>query len=399
MKILHIVSTYIPAYEYGGPIESVHALNKGLLGCGLDITVYTTDLGISEKPSIFWDKKKDVSRNIDGVRVYYFPITNSKREYSEEMEKKLKMLKPGDFDLIHITSVFLAVSRLGSYYARKNNIPYIISPRGSLMEAPLQKNFLKKKIYIKFFEAKYLKGASGIHFTSEKEKREYVAGSLPMIKKSCVIANPVDTFAFSKFRPSNFREDFGIPNDAPLILFLGRINWKKGFDTLIPAWRIVIEEFPRARLVIAGPDDGNYLSDVKRMIRKESIAVESILFTGLLTDSIKIGALQHADMFVLPSYSENFGMAVAEAMYFGKPVIITPEVGISDLVKHNAAGRVVSKAPKPFSNAIIELIRNRYLREQLGAKGKEVVLRYFSPRRIGEQMLGFYEEIIESYKK
>jgi len=148
MKILHIVPTYVPAYRYGGPIESVHNLNVGLVKAGADVTVYTTNIdgfGVLDMPL-----NREI--NMDGVKIWYFPITFRPWQYSYNLHKFL-VKNAENFDLIHITSVFLSISTLGAYYAKKLKKPYVISPRGNLMISPLNKGrmkWFKKWLYILF---------------------------------------------------------------------------------------------------------------------------------------------------------------------------------------------------------------------------------------------------------
>src|SRR3989344_2837409 len=151
MKILHIIPTYVPAFRYGGPILSVHNLNKWLVKQGVDVTVYTTN--IDGKGTLDVPTNREVL--LDGVKVYYFPITSRVWQYSYELHRALAK-NAGLFDLVHITSIFLSASSLGSYYAKKFNKPYIISPRGSLMKEPLGKKPLKKNPYLSLIEKRNL---------------------------------------------------------------------------------------------------------------------------------------------------------------------------------------------------------------------------------------------------
>ena len=136
MKILHVVPSYLPAYRYGGPIESVHALNKYLVRAGSDVSVYTT--AIDGPKDLDVPLGRPVDR--DGVKVFYFKPGHPRSWfYSPQMAVALRE-HAREFDIMHITSVFLAASTLGARSARAAGKPYIISPRGSLMRAPLEKS-------------------------------------------------------------------------------------------------------------------------------------------------------------------------------------------------------------------------------------------------------------------
>lgn len=285
MKILHIIPTYFPAHRYGGPIKSVHELNKWLVKKGADVTVYTTNLdgeGVLDVPL-----GREVI--IDGVKVYYFPITFRSWQYSRLLHCALaKNIK--DFDLIHITSVFLAASTLGAYYAKKFKKPYIISPRGSLMKKPLaRKSSLKKKIYLNLIEKRNLKDAI-IHFTTEIEKEEYLKAGFPL-KNFIIISNGLDIEEFNKkVAPGFFRQKFGISCDKEIVLFLSRLSWKKGLDTLIPAFTKVTEKNSKAILVLAGGDDEGYKKEIEKQIANSKLRSGKVIFTGMIGGDDKIAA-------------------------------------------------------------------------------------------------------------
>jgi|SRR3989344_1442008 len=388
MKILHIVPTYVPAYRYGGPIKSVHYLNKWLVKKGIDVTVYTTNLN--------GDKLLNVPLNretlINGVKVHYFPITWKSWEYSFALHQALaKNIK--DFDLIHITSVFLSVSTLGAFYARKFHKPYIISPRGSLMKEPLgMKSNIKKKIYISLFEKRNLRNANVIHFTAESEKEEYIKAGFPL-KKSMVISNGLDPdeLAITKNK-INFREKYGIGLDKKIVLSLGRINWKKGFDTLIPVFAGILKKEPNAVLVIVGEDDG-YKKTVQSLIVNYQLQGK-VIFTGILVDEEKIAVYKESNVFVLLSYSENFGMAVVEAMYFGLPIVMTKAVGIASDIIRCGAGIVINKNERSCIDAILKLLNNSIIAKKNSEQGKKLVANQFMMPKIVEKFIDTYKNLL-----
>lgn len=389
MKILHIIPTYKPAYSAGGPTWSVHALNKKLVKKGVDVTVYTTNKFIEDKVPI------NRVVNVDGVKVFYFPTSHPRKwEYSKKLRKSLKE-SIEEFDLIHITSVFLSASTCGAYYAIKNDIPYIISPRGALMKGAVEnRNTFIKKLYLNLTEKRSLKNASGIHFTTQDEKEEYKELGLPL-SNPIVIPNGLEEEEFDyNIKEGKFREKYNISKDKKIILFLSRVNWKKGLDALIPSFNKVLKEYKDAVLVVAGGDDkDNYLSKVKEMVRKHNLE-DKVIFTGMILDEEKVSAYQDADVFALPSYSENFGIVVAEAMYFGLPIVTTPNVGISNIVEDYNTGFVVEKDVKRVSSAILKIIKNRELSEEMSKNGKRATEKEFSMGSVAEKWIESYNKII-----
>jgi glycosyltransferase involved in cell wall biosynthesis len=410
MKILHLISFYLPAYSTGGPIASVHNLNKYLVQRGARVVVYTTNLG-GEKTM---DVPLNTAVNLDGVEVWYFPVNSfwKKWEYSPMLRRKLyDTLK--DFDVVHIDSIFRATSFWGGYYSQKMNRPYVISPRGGLMREPLQKGFfknLKKRFYISLIEKKNLANAAAIHFTCEKERDEYLASSLPL-KKAIIIPNGFSPEEFnagtsdvpnidvnartSDVQKLDFRQRFGISTDKKIILFLARLHPIKGLDTLIPSFAEVLKKEPNAILVLAGPDEKNYKKEIELEIRNWKLEInKDIVFAGMLVGEDKISALQESDVFVLPSYSECLPMAVVEAMSFSLPVVITKNVGISPSVEKAGAGIVIDKDEKQLAEAILKILNNSKLAKEMGERGRKLVEAEFSAEKAAERWIEEYSKLL-----
>lgn len=413
MKILHIIPTYRPAFNRGGPIVSVHNLNKWLARKGVDVTVYTTDIDTNGKTPLAYEKNGFVENGIelDGVKIFYFRASFPKIweywrvgilpaflprhwEYSRDLHKALQQ-NIAKFDLIHITSTFLFASILGAYYAKKYKKPYIISLRGNIMEPLELKGAIKKKLYIHLIEKKALQNAI-IHCSVPAEREHYERYKL-LYKDFIIIPNGIDpdelNVSLSQDDHINFQKKYNINPDDKIALFLGRLNWKKGLDTLISAFVEVIKKEPRALLLLAGADEKGYQSKVEAWIKKHHIG-NRVRFTGELLGKDKISALTESNTFVLPSYSENFGMAVVEAMYCGLPVVITSNVGIAPYIEKAKAGFVVLKEPKDVARAILRLFRNPNEQKDMGMNGKQLVEREFVMSQIIDQWITTYQELI-----
>ncbi len=388
MKILHVIPTYLPSVHSRGVIDSMHFLNKRLAQRGVDVSVYTTNRdgvgGVMDVPT-------GSEVKIDGVRVIYCKSTFLRRWYYSGDMRKLLAKTAADFDVIHITSVFLAQSVLGAHYARKFNRPYVITPHGSLMKIPLSMHVWLKRIYIQFIERMNIKHAV-MHFTTETEQKEFVEAGF-VCKKMFVVPNAFESETIAgNIERGTFRKKFGIPLDAPVALFLGRLARIKGFDTLIPAFAEVVKKLPRAVLVLAGPDDKGYLSEINSLISEYGIA-KSVVFTGMIVGGEKRSAYLDSDVFVAPSYSENFGMAIVEAMYYGIPVIVSEGVGISPLIVRTDAGIVIKKNVGELSAAIMRLISDVSLRKKMGHTGKLLIEEEFSPKSVADKFIIEYNRL------
>jgi len=383
----------LPAKLASGAIKPTHYLNKALVEKGIEVVVYTMNIDGNKKLDVPLGKEV----NLDGVKVFYFPMTFRPWQYSYKLHQALaKSVK--DFDLIHITSVFLSVSTLGAYYAKKFNKPYIISPHGSLMNEPLRNRNTKKQIYISLIERKNLTDASAIHFTVETEKEEYIKAGLSL-KETIIIPNGLDIEEFNTITrdsATHFKEKFGIAPDKKIILFLGRLHRIKGLDTLIPAFAEIIKKEPKTVLVLAGPDDENYKREVLKFIDEVNLRTSDIVFTGMLVGEDKTAVYKESDVFVLPSYSENFGMVVVEAMYSCLPVVITKYVGIAPEIIKNNAGIVIKKSEKELTEAILKILNNPALAQKMGESGKRLVETEFSPGKIADKWIEKYKNIIKN---
>jgi glycosyltransferase involved in cell wall biosynthesis len=285
------------------------------------------------------------------------------------------------FDLAHLHSVFLWPTAATAAAARRLGIPYVISPRGMLVpELIRRKSWFLKRLWIELFERRNLAGAAAVHVTAEIEAADIWRLGL-MVRGFATIPNGIEV-------PPAGTGTGAAPMDAiskPIVLFLGRVNWKKGLDRLIPAMLHV----PDAQLVIAGNDEDGYALQMAALARRHGVA-ERTHFIGPLHGPAKWRAFAAADIFVLPSYSENFGNAVLEAMASGVPVIVTPEVGLARTVSETEAGLVVEGTHEKIGAAIAELLVNPNQRTRMGTAGRAAALKYFSWDGIAAQMEALY---------
>lgn len=392
MKILHVTPAYWPAFEVGGPIQSVHSLSKHLVRLGVEVVVYTTKSGLKNKS--YPPKNKEI--DLDGVKIFYFSSLGYKHYNLSPGLFWVLMCDTRKFDLIHITSIWDSSVSVAAFWARFYGVPYVISPRGSLMREPLlRKSSLRKKIHLALISKRDLKNAAALHFTAESEKMEYLKMGLPS-KRTAVIPNGLDLEDFKaegeKAEPGVFRLRFGIGSDKKIVLFLSRLNWKKGLDTLIPAFARVARSYPETLLVLAGGDDGGYKVEIEKLIDEYALRGE-VIFTGLLIGKDRASAFKASDVFVLPSYSENFGMAVVEAMYYKLPVVITEGVAISEKIREMNAGLVIKKNVDELAEAILRVLKGK-IDSKMIARGKIFVEKEYSSLRAARKMLKEYRAIV-----
>ena len=382
MRILHVVATYYPAVRYGGPIRSVHGLAAGLARRGHDVHVYTTNVDGDRD----LDVPTDQPMALDGVSVHYFPVPALRRLYwAPSLERRLRESIAG-FDVVHIHGVYLWPLLVAARAAARAGVPYVVAPRGQLIrDLIVRKSRWIKTAWIQLFERVTLAQAAAVHVTAETEGSALRELGLSARRIAC-IPNGVD---YPEVHEPLEGGPYGnLPSQY--VLFLSRINWKKGLDRLIQAWQLI----PHLPLVIAGNDDEGYQPRLEELARTLGIA-DRVLFIGAVSDEHKWALYERAQLFVLPSYSENFGNVVAEAMAMACPVVLTPEVGIAPLVRAAGAGVVTEGAPEKLAAAIAELLLDPDRRLEMGRRGAETARMQLSWNGIAETTEALYRELLQ----
>lgn len=390
MRVLHVVPSLSPGF--GGPSIAAFEMCRELAKQGQDVTIFTTDADVKGRLKI----KLNFLFNIDGVKIIYFPV-HLLRHYklSFAMAFALKKHIPS-FDVVHIHSLFQFSTAITAYYCRKYHKPYIIRPLGQLDPFLLRRHRIRKYIYLFLMEQKNLKYASIIHFTSEGERR--LAKNFIRETENAVIPIGIDIEKFINLPPQGtFRLLHPELQGKTVILFLSRINYKKGLDILVDAFKDLAKKYEKLHLIIAGPDSENYGKQVKRWLRHAGL-LDKITFTGLLLGDDKLSVLKDSDIFVLPSYSENFGLAIIEAMISGLPVIISHKVNISTDIIKAGAGLVIKCESKELSQAIEKIINNPKLSTEIIEKAKLLVKDKFSWEIIGRKLIELYHSILSNTK-
>jgi glycosyltransferase involved in cell wall biosynthesis len=381
LRILQVIPAYYPAVRYGGPIRSVHALCASLVRRGHQVSVYTTNIDGNGDSDVPLGRPVDM----DGVLVYYFPVPALRRLFwCPALARQLRGAI-ADFDLVHLHSIFLWPTYIAARVAYRAGVPYVLSPRGSLVGALIRgKSRLVKSAWINLVERRSLARAARLHVTADIEGDEAKALGLKLPEIFCV-PNGVGW-------PSRHLPLAAGPFDSiqrPYALFLSRINRKKGLDRLICAWKWV----PQLALIVAGNDEEDYLPELKALARSEGVA-DRLNFIGSVSDEHKWALYENAEMFILPSYSENFGNVVAEAMAMACPVVVTPEVGLAKFVREVGAGVVTSGEPSILAQAVAELHRDEFRRKRCGALGRQAAIGHLSWEGVGVQMESEYKRIL-----
>ena len=279
-----------------------------------------------------------------------------------------------------------------AHYCRQFRVPYLLRPHGTLDPYIFAHHRPRKFVYERLFELRNLKNAAAVHFTAAEEMelaRRAVPGMKGVVVPLGVHPREYDLDVSTKTSQTSRYSEAGRQS----ILFLGRLNFKKGLDLLVKAFGLVARTRDDVRLILAGPDEDGYSIRVRRWLNEEGI-LSKVRFAGMLIGKEKVALLHGADVFALPSYSENFGLAVVEAMACGLPVVISNRVNIWREVADAKAGIVVNCDAVALADGLMALLDNSKLRRTMGENGQRLVRQRYDWKIAADQMLRIYREIL-----
>lgn len=369
MKVL-IITPYLGSI-YGGTSKIVKELAEGLGRFGVSVDVITTNANGLEKldvPLNKWVKEKY-------YRVKYFSCWHQRDFIVSLPLIKWLSVHIVDYDLVNTNTIFSTVILLVHWVCRWRNISYIMSPHGMLEPWALSYKAWKKRPYYSLFEKPTLQNASAIHVTSSTEASnvKFINLKSPLI----LIPNGIHHYEFESLpSPEIFYQKFPETRNKTLILFLARIDPKKGLDLLAPALARVHTQFPQTYLVVAGPDNTGFLPTAQRYFEQTG-CLDTVIFTGMLTGSLKHAALAAASLYVAPSYSEGFSMSVLEGMASGLPCVITTGCNFPEAAAAKVA-HVVDIDADAIADALIQCLSNPQQAKQMGDRAREFIFQNYT---------------------
>lgn len=386
MKILIVIAGIGPIY--GGPSKIVIELAQALGRQGVLVDVVTTNangLANLDVPLRSWIQKSF-------YRIQYFPrwrIGDYKLSFSLT---KWLFNHVADYDLVHTIAVFSYPVSIAHLACQLHKVPYINNPQGMLEPWALSYKSWKKRIYYRLFERTGLNRANAIQMLNLAEAKnvEPLQLEAPLI----LIPNGINEQEFKELPdPELFYQKFPHTRDKTLILFLARIDPKKGLDLLAPAFARVYAQFPNSHLIIAGPDNIGFLPTVKNYFSQAG-CYDAVTFTGMLTGSLKHAALSAASVYVAPSYSEGFSMSVLEGMASGLPCVITtgcnfPEAGVAQ------AAHVVDISVDQIANTLIDCLARPEQAKAVGNRARKLIFEKYTWAYITSQIQQVYQDITQ----
>jgi glycosyltransferase involved in cell wall biosynthesis len=384
MKILMVVPAL--GEVYGGPSKSVLELTEAIGKQGVSLDIITTNANGSNSldvPLLSWT----ITEN---YRIKYFPYWNfADYKFSWSLTGWL-FQNVGDYDLVHTNAIF-SYPVLPAYWSCQfAKVPYIVTPRGMLEPWALAYKSWKKKLYFNLLEKPALKKASYMQMLASTEAAgiESLALKTPLV----IVPNGIHREDFTSFpSPEIFYREFPETRHKTLIIFLGRIDPKKGLDLLAPAFAQAHAKFPETHLIVAGPDNTGFLSTAESYFMKAGCK-NAVTFTGMLTGTLKYASLAAANIYVAPSYSEGFSMSVLEGMAAGLPCVITTGCNFPEAGMANAAS-IVDINVDQIANALLQLLQEPILAKEMGDRARQFILDNYTWDSIATKMLSIYQDI------
>ncbi len=384
LRIVHALPFFDPATRFGGPIAQLRRVCRSLAQRGHRVRVITTDLDIGPGlPREQWVEK-------DGYKVWY---THAHRlggcapYYAPRVRTPLEACLP-ETDVLHLSLSFTHMNVVARRFAMLRGVPYIYTPRSCLDPVRLGQRKLLKLGFLGLFERRVIRDAAAVHVLTDTELDQVVRQGAD--RNKCVVIPNAAEFEPDTAFPDGvvFRKHFGIADDTPLVLFLGRLHRIKGIDVLVDAFAMARTDLPDAQLVIAGPDEGEQHA-IEQRIRQRGLD-RSVHLVGRVDGDLRLAAFRAADVFALTSYSEGMPNAVLEACAAGTPVLISEQCNLPD-VTACGAGMVVQTEPGPVAAALKAMLTDPRRLAVMGQRGRQMVHERFSSATVIDRLEQMYE--------
>jgi len=379
MKILNICAY---TWAIGGPARIIYDHTTVVLKLGHQVDILS--------PATPGDK---IYPAPEGARVIVCkrtqPISRFFPEFSLELWDFLKK-HIHEYDVVHCHGIW----HFGSVapFLFKNNTPKAITIHGLLDKWAIHHGYWKKKIFGILFQKRFLRKANLIQINNRDELndlRQFLGFQHPNV---AIIPNGMQLAELANLPPKGtFRAKLNLPDGKKLVLFMGRLNIKKGLDLLLPAFKKYMEKYDDALLILAGPDDG-YQAETERFI-KENQLQDKMVMVGMLTGETKKAALADATIFALPSYSEGFSIAALEAMTAGVPALVSDRIGFDGTVAQHQAAHEVPLTVEGVHEGLVKLLQQPAYAETLRQNARKMVETLYDIEIVATNLAKEFEKI------
>lgn len=388
MRVLHVIPSV--SKVHGGPSQALELMEQGLSQAGMSVTTATTD---DDGPSRRLDANHRPTEQ-HGARRHYF---RKRLDFYKVAPSMLPWLwrNVGSFDVVHIHALFSFSSVAAAVVASMRRVPFVVRPLGTLARYGVTtRRPSLKRLSLGLLEAPILRRAAAVHFTSEAEWEE--ARALNLSLRGVVV--PLAAQAGGQGNAQILLRDHPLLRGRQIVLFLSRLDPKKNVENLLKAFAAVAAQRNDLALVIAGNGLPDYVRSLKTLARELGIEPHMV-WLGHVEGAQKDAAFAAADLFVLPSLSENFGIAAVEAMQHGLPCVLGQGVSIAMQVQDVGAGIAVSPDPEAISRALQELLSDGGRRKEMGEKARTFALQEYSTKAMTDRLIELYERIVATHDK
>lgn len=379
MHYLHILPYYLPDVAFGGPVFSASGLCESLVKAGNRVTVYT--IGYQQHETY------PLKQTINGVEVIYFKGDAGRPcQVSRQLWHTLNQTCTR-FDVVHLHTWWNVLIFRSIQLLNKHGVPYIVSPRGMMSDYSFthRKTFVKRH-FQQLLGVRLLQQA-GLHATSQAEAAEMALRTKRNEREIHILPNLLNLSAASSYQSVEGGFTIG---------FLSRLHHKKGIEELLKAVAVTPNI---TELVIGGRgDDTLYEQRLQQLIADLGIA-HKVRFVGWVSDEEKPAFFQQFQVFVLPSFNENFANVVVEAWAAGKPTIVSTGVGISHFVAEYGLGWICEAQAKSISNVLNQAWQQRQLWPTMGTAAIELVNAQFTDERVIAGYIHMYEQVAQQAKQ
>lgn len=386
LKILHYIPVYAPAWQFGGVVLCISQLCEGLVHLGHEVKVFTSNAGLNHQ--LEFPLNQPIIRN--GVEVTYFAQQPGMGINCPGMEQAITA-RAREFDIIHISGVWQRTSGAACKAAKSQGVSYVTSLHGALGPYSWRQKTAKKVAYYLWKERFNVSNAIAIHYTTQQELKECQWLQLP--GKAFVVPNGLDTKFWQPLltQAKAWRHLQGFSEDDFLILNVGRLHHKKGL-CLLPKALEPLRNLNWSMVFVGGDADGTK-AKLQQQFQAANLS-ERVRFIDTCEPKHLPAIYSAANLFVLPSYHENFGNVVVEALACGCPVLISDGVGLHNEVAQAGVGWVRSRVANEWTTAIQELMQSPTTLQTLASASRTWVESVFSIEKTSQQMANHYLETI-----
>jgi glycosyltransferase involved in cell wall biosynthesis len=384
VKILHVIPSL--SLVHGGPSRALPLIERALRERGVTVETATTD---DDGPGRHLHRPLGLAVEEDGSTRYYFRKTSDAYKVSLSLAHWLRA-HVRDYDLLHVHALFSHASIAAARAARGAGVPYVIRPLGTLAKYGMARRRPGlKRLSLRLIEAPLLRDAATAHFTSAMERDEAAALGVPM--RSTVI--PLALEPLPAANPEDLLAAFPVLRGRRWAIFLSRLDPKKNVEGLLRAIALCAGDLPEMLWLLCGDGEPGYQRRLQELAARLGIA-ERVVWTGRIDGARKAAALAQAELFVLPSHSENFGIAAAEAMQAGLPVVLGKGVAVSELAVEQGAGVAIEPEPTAIAAALRGYLLDPTSRARAATNAKSLAEREFSLDAMGARLASLYQTIL-----